>query len=68
MTNNLTNGKPFALYKTYTDGSGQPVMIYIGSDKAEAFDALMAFAKKDYFDVYQLRVEQTSEYTLKEEK
>ncbi len=58
----MTIDKPFVLLKVYSDGSGQPVVIYVGSSKTEAFDALMVFAKKDYFDAYNLKVEYCPNY------
>lgn len=51
------NNPVFALYRVWSDGSGQSEMIYIGSDKAAAFDALMAFSKREYFSGYDLRLD-----------
>lgn len=46
--------KPFVLY---SDQSGKPDIIYIGSDKAAAFDALMVFKSIEYFDSNNLHME-----------
>lgn len=49
--------KSFVLYHRYSSGSGKPDMIYIGSDKAKALDALLEFGEKGYFDSNSLYLE-----------
>lgn len=38
--------EPFTLLHYYSDGSGKPEVIYLGTDKAAAFDALLLFLRK----------------------
>lgn len=52
----------FALYYNYSDGSAKPEMIYIGNDKAEAFDALIGYGKQSYFDSYGLTISHSQGY------
>ena len=58
MSDNLQgiNNPVFTLYRHYSDGSGQPDFIYMGCDKAKAFDALMDYAKREYFDSNNLKL------------
>lgn len=59
-TPQLTIEKPFALFHQETDRSGDPKFIYIGTDKAKAFDQLMKY--EGYFDSGTLHIEYASEY------
>ena len=38
---------PFTIWHNYSDGSGSTSIVYIGSDKAAAFDALWEFLMSD---------------------
>lgn len=38
---------PFVIYHNYSDGSGKPIIVYIGTDKAAAFDTLWEFLMSD---------------------
>lgn len=48
--------KAFVLYHEYADNSGQATIVYVGSDKAAAFDALMN--RDEYWSLNELYIEE----------